>query len=132
MKHKNLVNLVLGLVIFVASLIWVRPVIGFGFFFGAGAGIAFVAAAQKLSNTANGYILTVIGLTSTLYAVLDIKSDILDRPELRSDAVMLAEHTGIPAVVWGGLWMIVSICLAFVFLVFASSRVVDPASTDTV
>jgi hypothetical protein len=37
--------------------------------------------------------------------VLDIKSDVLERPELRSDAFMLAELTGIPTVVWGFLWI---------------------------
>jgi len=124
MKHKNIPILVLGLLMFVASLVWV-PIMSFGFFFGAAAGIALVAAAQKLPNTANEYLLMVIGLTSTLYAVLDIKADILDRPELRSDAYMLAEHTGIPTIVWGAIWMILSICLAFVFLVFASSKLVE-------
>jgi hypothetical protein len=131
MKHKNIPNLVLGLVIFVATLLWVRPWHSFGFFFGLGAGIAFVAAAQKLSKDVNGYILTVIGLTSALYAVLDIKGDILDRPEARSDAVMLAEHTGVPAIMWGAGWMIVSICLAFVFLVFASSHLDDGDKTSS-
>lgn len=124
-KRKNIPNLVLGLVLFCTTIIYVRPVIGFGFFFGAIVGIAFVAAAQKLSNEINGYMLTVIGLTSALYAVLDIKSDILDQPGARSDAVMLAELTGVPALMWGAAWMLVSICLSFVFLVFASSTIVE-------
>ncbi len=122
-KRKNIPNLVLGLIVFLATIVYVRPVIGFGFFFGAGAGIALVAAAQKLPNEVNGYVLTVIGLTSTLYAVLDIKSDILDQPGARSDAVMLAELTGVPAIMWGAAWMLVSVCLAFVFLVFASATI---------
>jgi len=37
--------------------------------------------------------------------VLDIKSDVLDRPYLPSDAAMLAEATGIPTVFWGMLWI---------------------------
>jgi hypothetical protein len=44
-------------------------------------------------------------MTSCLYAVLDIKSDVLDRPHLPSDAAMLAEATGIPTVFWGILWI---------------------------
>lgn len=123
MKHKNIPNLMLGLVIFVATLLWVRPWHSFGFFFGLGAGIVFVAAAQKLSKDVNGYVLTVIGLTSTLYAVLDIKSDILDRPGARSDAAMLADLTGVPTIMWGAAWMLISLCLAFVFLAFASSTI---------
>jgi hypothetical protein len=62
-------------------------------------------AARYLSPPANARVLWALGLTSCLYAVLDIKSDILDRPELRSDARMLAEMTGVPTVVWGGLWI---------------------------
>jgi hypothetical protein len=68
-------------------------------------GVALVAAARYLSPAANARVLWALGLTSCLYAVLDIKSDILDRPELRSDARMLAEMTGVPTVVWGGLWI---------------------------
>ena len=129
-KRKNIPNLLLGLVLFATTIIYVRPVIGFGFFFGAVVGTAFVAAAQKLPNEANGFMLTVIGLTSTLYAVLDIKSDILDRPGARSDAAMLSELTGVPTVLWGAAWMLVSICLAFVFLVFASANIQkDPKPT---
>ncbi len=122
-KRKNIPVLMLGLVVFVATIVYVRPVIGFGFFFGAIAGIALVTAAQKLPNAANGYILTVIGLTSTLYAVLDIKSDILDRPGAQSDAAMLADLTGVPTIAWGAVWMLISVCLAFVFIVFASATV---------
>ena len=48
--------------------------------------------------------------------MLDIKSDILDRPELRSDARMLAELTGVPTLVWGGLW--IAIALLFCVVLF--------------
>ncbi|HIF24510.1 MAG TPA: M50 family peptidase, partial [Gemmatimonadetes bacterium] len=58
---------------------------------------------------ANQGVLLTLGLTSCLYAILDIKSDILDRPELRSDAAMLGEITGIHTVVWGGLWITVAV-----------------------
>ena len=57
-----------------------------------------------------------LGLTSALYAILDIKSDILDRPHLRSDAFMLSELTGIPTVAWGAIW--IAAALAVTFLLF--------------
>ena len=50
-------------------------------------------------------MLLVLGLTSALYALLDIRSDVLARPHLESDAVLLARFTGVPAVVWGVLWI---------------------------
>jgi Zn-dependent membrane protease YugP len=62
-----------------------------------------------------------LGLTSVGYAILDIKSDIIDRPELQSDARMLAEMTGIPTVVWGVLWIGLAL-LAAVWLVRRAYR----------
>jgi hypothetical protein len=69
-----------------------------------------VAASKNVGATWNRRLLLTIGLTSALYAVLDIKSDVLDRPELESDAYMLAELTGIgSATTWGILWMAIAV-----------------------
>ena len=64
-----------------------------------------LAAARYLSQGVNRALLLGLGLTSALYAILDIKSDVLDRPQLPSDAAMLAEMTGIPTAAWGFLWI---------------------------
>jgi hypothetical protein len=74
---------------------------GFGILFAAG----LLAGAKFLSQGLNRALLLGLGLTSSLYAILDIKSDVLDRPQLPSDAAMLAEMTGIPTAVWGFLWI---------------------------
>ena len=88
--------------------------------FAAAFGLAFAAAlvvvAWRGGWKVSRWVLTVLGLISCLYAVLDIKSDILDRPELKSDARMLAELTGIPTLVWGVLW--IAIALAFCLFLF--------------
>lgn len=58
-----------------------------------------------------------MGLTSCLYAVLDIKGDILDRPELPSDAWMLAQLTNIPTMAWGVAWIAIALNVsAWLFL----------------
>lgn len=93
----------IGIGLGVVSLLYVRN--GFGLAFGLAASAALIAAARYLSPGGNARILWVLGLTSCLYAVLDIKSDIIDRPELQSDAAMLADMTGVPALVWGILWI---------------------------
>lgn len=99
-------GLVVGLVggaVVALTLVYVRSVfgVGFGLLFGAG----MMLAAGRLPAVWNRRLLLALGMTSCLYAVLDIKSDILDRPELRSDAAMLAELTGVPTAVWGFLWI---------------------------
>jgi len=80
--------------------------LGFGLAFGLG----LAAAARWLPAGANRILLRALGLTSCLYAVLDIKSDVLERPHLPSDAAMLAELTGVPTLLWGTLW--ISLALA--------------------
>ena len=94
---------VVGALVVALTILYVRNVFGFGFgvLFGAG----LVLAAGRLPSLWNARLLLVLGLTSCLYAVLDIKSDVLDRPGLPSDAAMLSELTGIPTVLWGGLWI---------------------------
>jgi hypothetical protein len=96
-----------GILVIALTLAYVRSTFGFGF--GLAFGLALVIGAAKLSAAVNQGILLTLGLTSCLYAILDIKSDILDRPELQSDASMLGDLTGIHTVVWGSLWITVAV-----------------------
>ena len=96
-----------GLLVVGLTLAYVRS--SFGFWFGLAFGSVLFLGALRLSAAVNQGILLTLGLTSCLYAILDIKSDVLDRPELRSDAAMLGELTGIPTVAWGGLWIAVAV-----------------------
>ena len=96
-----------GLLVMGLTLAYVRSAFGFGF--GLAFGLALVIGAIKLSAAANQRVLLTLGLTSCLYAILDIKSDILDRPELQSDAAMLGDVTGMHTIVWGGLWITVAV-----------------------
>ncbi|MBW3553704.1 MAG: M50 family metallopeptidase [Gemmatimonadetes bacterium] len=92
----------IGVAVLALTALYVRNT--FGILFGAlfGAGMVALRAAGRSVHVA---VLTALGLTSCLYALLDIKSDVLDRPHLESDAHMLAELTGIPTVLWGVLWI---------------------------
>jgi hypothetical protein len=97
----------------------------FGLLFGITFGSALVASAQYLSQRTNRILLLVLGLTSTLYAILDIKSDIISRPNLRSDAAMLAEMTGIPTIVWGFLWIAIALLVSGWLLRWVARRMDD-------
>lgn len=55
-----------------------------------------------------------LGAFSVLYALVDVWSDVFARAldvTVRSDAVMLAELTGVPALVWGAVWVIAGLGL---------------------
>ncbi len=92
----------IGVAVLILTALYVRN--AFGILFGALFGAAVIAM-RALGRTAHVLALTALGLTSCLYALLDIKSDVLDRPYLTSDASMLADLTGVPTVVWGVLWI---------------------------
>jgi hypothetical protein len=102
--------------------------IGFGLTFGA----ALLVGSKYLSQGLNRIILLGLGLTSALYAVLDIKSDILDRSQLPSDARMLAEMTGIPTAIWGLLWIAIALLVCSWLLRWVARRMdqveLDPQS----
>lgn len=98
---RNVTTLI-GVAVLALTAFYVRN--GFGILFGALFGAALIAL-RSTGRTVHVLTLTALGLTSCLYALLDIKSDVLDRPYLESDAHMLADMTGIPTVVWGVLWI---------------------------
>lgn len=97
----------------VITLAFVRSAAGF--LFGLAFAVLLIVASRQLSRRWNARVLYALGLTSALYAVLDIKSDIIDRPTIESDARMLAELTGVPTIVWGFLW--IGIALGVVYLI---------------
>jgi hypothetical protein len=104
------VNGLIGALVVCLTLLYVRN--GFGFAFGILFGLAMFAVSKQLGDGVNRTLLLTLGLTSALYALLDIKSDILDRPEARSDAAMLAEITGIPTAIWGAVWIATAIAFS--------------------
>ena len=69
--------------------------------------------AKYLTEKYNDFALRVIGLTSMMYAPLDIYSDTISRSYLPSDAYLLAEYTGGATILWGGIWIIISVIVIF-------------------
>ena len=103
-----------GVIVLVLTAIYLEGAFGVGF--GVLFGLALLAASQKLDAAWSGRVLSALGLTSVGYAIFDIKSDIIDRPGIQSDAAMLAELTGIPTMFWGILWIGLAIAAAGVLL----------------
>ncbi len=109
-RNAHRVTAGIGVAVVLLTLLFVRS--AFGLLFGIAFGAFLLVLAQRLSAEWNRGLLTVLGLTSCLYAILDIKSDVIDRPYLPSDAYMLAELTGVPTVVWGVLWITIALVVS--------------------
>ena len=89
-RWDRTISALLGLIILVISLFFVRNF--FGFFFGVASGLVLLWLARYSSEKINDILLRVVGLTSMIYVPLDIFSDTISRSYLRSDARMLAEE----------------------------------------
>ena len=81
-------------------------------------GIGLLLSAYFFSQSINDLWLRVIGLTSMIYVPYDIFSDTLARSHLVSDARILAENYGGTTMVWGSLWL----CISMVFLLFIARQ----------
>lgn len=110
----------IGTAVVLLAILFLRNPFGllFGICFGAG----LLAAGWRLPARANLVLLTALGLTSCLYAILDIKSDILDRSHLASDAAMLGEMTGVPTLLWGVLWIGIALFASWRLFLWAWRR----------
>lgn len=106
-KHKKidarLLTLSLSITIITLTIAYIHNL--FGILFGILFGLMLLFVAAEFSKSQNQTVQLILGLTSCLYAILDIKSDILDHPGLSSDAALLTNLTGVPVVFWGGLWI---------------------------
>ena len=119
-KRDKQLSITLGIILVVVSLIWIRPFLSFGFIFSMVFGCVLVAAGKFLSDKINDWTLRTVGLTSCLYASLDVKSDAIDRDLVHSDAGTLGEITGMPSLFWGYFWMALAIMGTIFFILLAS------------
>ena len=101
-----------GGVILLELVFWVRDLFTAVFVIGVVVGLYFLS---KLSTNVKPLVMQVIGTMCCLYAVYDIKSDILSGQSWYgggaavSDAQALAGITFIPAIVWGIFWIALAI-----------------------
>jgi len=106
-RHDRWISMAIGAFLLVLTLLFVRSWFGFGFALLFSVGMIVVG--WKLSERVNDLLLKVIGMTSCMYAILDIVDDVLRRPGIGSDADMLAGLTGIPSLLWGVLWIMLAL-----------------------
>lgn len=104
----------LGAAVLLLTVVLVRSV--FGVLFGVGFGLALLAAARWLPAAANDVLLKLIGVTSVLYAVIDIKEDLVNRTVPGSDAWAMSQELFFPPLFWGVLWMALALAAAVVLV----------------
>ena len=77
---------------------------------------------RVLNDLIHSYAMKILGLISSLYILIDIKEDLITLRILPSDAQMLADITGIPAFVWGLLWLAVTAVIIYYMYRFSYKK----------
>jgi hypothetical protein len=115
----------LGALLALGTLLFFRNI--FAVVYGLVAAAALFFSAYRLPIHVNFYVLRFIAVASCLYALLDIRSDLFTASPTGSgvvtDAVALSQLTGIPAIVWSALWLVVSLVALGYFLKASIRRV---------
>jgi hypothetical protein len=109
--YDKSIMVLLGVCIIVIALKFSTDV--FSILFGLLTGAAMLLIANFLAEHYNDFVLKLIGLISMMYAPLDIYSDTISRSYLPSDAYLLAEYTGGSTLLWGSIWIIISVIVIF-------------------
>lgn len=110
--------LALGGLIILSTLLFFRNF--FAVLYGLLAGAAMFFSAYRFPVNVNFYVIRFVAIASCLYALLDIRSDLFAAaaigPGIVNDAVALSQLTGIPAIIWAVLWLVVSLLVLAFFL----------------
>jgi hypothetical protein len=113
----------LGLTLGVLTLLFVRNL--FGLVAGVGLAALLFAAGRRLHETwADGLLLllAVQMMLSALDSVFDLVQISAVRGTTRTDAQIMAQTTGIPAIAWAGLWSGLSLVILLISLRLAYRR----------
>jgi len=98
-----------GMATLLITAFYIREV--FPLVFGVATGVVMLAIARFLPRDINDLMLRIFGLSSMIYVPLDIFSDTIARSELRSDAYMLAENFFGATMLWGAIWLVISLAV---------------------
>jgi hypothetical protein len=115
--YDKVIMAVLGVTIITITIVLSSSL--FSWLFGLLSGGAMLLMAKFLADKYNDFALRLIGLTSMMYAPLDIYSDTISRSHLESDAYFLAEYTGGTTLFWGSVWILISVMVIFYCLKWA-------------
>jgi hypothetical protein len=104
----------IALVILSVTILYIRNT--FGFIFGLFFGITLAILTKYAPEVVLEYLLKFIGIVSCFYVLIDIKEDLLTLQYKGSDSDFIASITGISALFWAILWIVISIISFYLFL----------------
>ena len=120
-KLDKIISTVIGGIVLIIAILFIRPIISFGFLFGILFGLGIGLTGWFAPEIVNDILLKFIGLTSVMYAVIDIKDDLISRDIPGSDAFYMSQIIPLPPVVWGIIWGLLALAAAFFLIRYAAT-----------
>ncbi len=126
-KTSRLILKIIAAVVLIMTVLFVRE--PFGILFSLLFSITIAFSAFKMPETFNDLLVKFMGIVTCLYALLDIKDDLIARTVAGSDSHAIAEKFHMPflSIPIGILWIIISISALLFTLIYAFKK---PASSD--
>jgi len=121
-KYDNIMGIITGAFLVILSIFYVRNM--FGFFFTLLFGICLIIISYKASNYVLDLVMKFLGMTSCLYAIIDIKEDLISRTNIGSDADYIAQSLGWQklSVPIGIFWIFIALISFCIFLFIAGKN----------
>ncbi len=117
----KIISTVIGVLVLIIAILYIRPIISFGFLFAVLFGLGIGVTGWLAPEIVNDILLKFIGLTSVMYAIIDIKEDLISRDIPGSDAYAMSRIIPLPPVVWGIIWGLLALAAAFFLIRFAAT-----------
>ncbi len=119
-KHSLWTSVILGILIILFALFYINGVSGV--LFALLIAIALILSALFIPEKYHKWGIKFLGLTSIMYVITDIKSDLLTLEYRQSDAQILFGLTGIPALFWGILWFLIALTAVWFLLKYSFKK----------
>jgi len=116
LKKDKYITLVIGLVLLILSYFVLQSGEFFGTAMTLGSGIFMIIAFRYFGVFFHDLWLKFLGITSCAYVILDIKSDLIEKSNIGSDADAISELIGLPSVLVGVIWMLIALLNLFLVL----------------
>ncbi|MFH1196443.1 MAG: M50 family metallopeptidase [bacterium] len=78
--------------------------------------VFLILSAKFLKWEIHSFIMKLIGLTSCIYVLFDIKDDLFASAERQTDAQLIFLLTGIPIFIWATLWLFIAALTIYLLL----------------
>ena len=113
-KLDKIIAIVIGAVILIITVFFVRTL--FGIVFCGLFGVGMILVGIYAPETVDDVLLKFLGLSSILYAIIDIKEDLISRTVPGSDAYAMSQIIPLPPIVWGAIWIVIAVVVSILFL----------------